>query len=403
MMPPSLTARSRASTQEEIQPLVDLCKAGKLFEVQQWIAAGKVVNPPVYPNQRVRRRSPLETAIELGFHSLVKVLLQGGASIEATGYDSPMDKCLHMRRFDLVQLLVEHGYDAKSVSMETVFDTWDPEIMEYFIERGADVEEDNPLARALCSRIRTALRIFKQYKHRFPSFQEQANIALRHHCTEGNMKWVSLMLWAGADPYAPGSKNPNDDCEPDPDDPGLSALAFAALYDHFEVFKLKSIRLNPDHPVAHEIMRYTDSEAGMDVLRTLLEKGMDPNDQENGGCSAIQSLLNNMSFDVSLYDWSFRADKRKIDSHRSREKIKLVHLLAKHGAKWVPKDSGQLNAARRSLLKLTPDYTVEFVWILSRYKACSRKAVEQLLRTPAIKKHASRFQDRLAELVSDCE
>ena len=138
MMPASLTARSRASTQEEIQPLVDLCKAGKLFEVQQWIAAGKVVDPPVYPNYRVRRRSPLETAIELGFHSLVKVLLQGGAAVEATGYDSPMDKCLHMRRFDLVQLLVEHGYDAKSVSMETVFGTWDPEIMEYFIERGAE-------------------------------------------------------------------------------------------------------------------------------------------------------------------------------------------------------------------------------------------------------------------------
>ena len=142
-------------------------------QVQEWIAAGKVVNPPIYPNNRARRRSPLETAIERGFHSLVKVLLQGGAGIESTGYDSPMDKCLQMRRFDLVQLLVEHGYDAESVSMEAVFSTWDPEIMEYFIERGADVEQGNPLASALCSRIRTALRILKRYKDRFPSFQEQ--------------------------------------------------------------------------------------------------------------------------------------------------------------------------------------------------------------------------------------
>jgi hypothetical protein len=31
---------------EEISPLADLCRAGKLFEVQDWIANGKPVNPP---------------------------------------------------------------------------------------------------------------------------------------------------------------------------------------------------------------------------------------------------------------------------------------------------------------------------------------------------------------------
>jgi len=200
--PAPSTGVRRAETQEEIQPLIELCKAGKLFEVQEWIAAGKAVSPPVYPNHRASRRSPLETAVERGFHSLVKVLLEGGAAIESTGYDRLVEKALDMRRLDLIRLFIEHGYDAKSVSMERVFATWDPEIMEYFIGKGADVEDGNPLAWALCSRIRTALSVFKQYKDRFPSFQEQANVALRHHCKEGNLKWVSLLLWAGADPYA---------------------------------------------------------------------------------------------------------------------------------------------------------------------------------------------------------
>ena len=35
-----------------------------------------------------------------------------------------------------------------------------------------------------------------------PAVREQANIALRYHCKEGNVKWIALMLWAGADPYA---------------------------------------------------------------------------------------------------------------------------------------------------------------------------------------------------------
>ena len=147
----------RAQTYDEIKPLIDLCRAGKLFEVQEWIAASKPVNVPS-PTNRRHGKPPLEIAIELGFHSLVKVLLAGGAAIETDGWYCPMDQALHMRRFDIVQLLVEYGFDPRSVEMETVFYTWDPEIMEYFIDRGAEVEEGNPLASALCSRIRTVFR-----------------------------------------------------------------------------------------------------------------------------------------------------------------------------------------------------------------------------------------------------
>ena len=242
-MPVASTGIRRAETQAEIQPLIELCKAGKLFEVQEWAAARKAVNSPIYPNHRASRRSPLEIAVERGFHSLVKVLLEGGAAIESTGYDGPVEKALDMRRLDLIQLFVGHGYDAKSVSMERVFATWDPKIMEYFIEKGADVEDGNPLAWALCSHIRTALPIFKQYKDRFPSFQEQANIALRRNCKEGNMKWVSLLLWAGADPYAPGC----DDYQAalDDEDGGLSALGYAALWRHFEVFRIEKDSSRP--------------------------------------------------------------------------------------------------------------------------------------------------------------
>ncbi len=395
MLAPSAEIR-RAETQEEIQPLIELCRAGKLFEVQEWAAARKAVNSPIYPNHRARRRSPLEIAVERGFHSLVKVLLEGGAAIESTGYDGPVEKALDMRRLDLIQLFVGHGCDAKSVSMERVFATWDPKIMEYFIEKGADVEDGNPLAWALCSHIRTALPIFKQYKDRFPSFQEQANIALRRNCKEGNMKWVSLLLWAGADPYAPGC----DDYQAafDDEDGGLSALGYAALWRHFEVFRIKKIRLDPKHPVAQELMRYIGCEEGFEILRELLEKGMDPNDQETGGCSAIAGLLNRMAFDASLRHRDYFS--REGDSQGCREKIKLIHLLAKHGARWVPKDTSEINDVRKSLLKLIPDYTVEFVWIMAKYQAGSQPVITQLLHTPTITKHVATFRDRLAELTA---
>ncbi len=184
--------------------------------IQEWIASGKPVNPP--PSESgYKKKSPLEIAIEQGFHSLVKVLLGGGA-------------------------------DINSVSMATVFETWQPDIMKWFIEQGADVEADTPLAYAFCERIRTPLGIFKSYRDRFPSFQEQANIALRHHCKEGNLKWVSLMLWAGADPESKGPYCRHEDPDLEYD---RNALELAVFYEHFEIFNLKPIRMASPRPFAN--------------------------------------------------------------------------------------------------------------------------------------------------------
>ncbi len=52
--------------------------------------------------------------------------------------------------------------------------------------------------------------------------------------------------------------------------------------------------------------------------------------------------------------------------------MKAVHLLARNGAKWIPEDRSELNAVRQSLAKLVPDYTVEFVWIMHKYRGCRR-------------------------------
>lgn len=102
----------RTETYEEIKPLIDLCKAGKLFEVQKWIASGKPVNGP--PSiSGYRRKGPLEVAIGLGFHSLVEALLEGGAAINEPRYN-PLQHALWDKRLDLIGLLVKHGADYRS-------------------------------------------------------------------------------------------------------------------------------------------------------------------------------------------------------------------------------------------------------------------------------------------------
>jgi hypothetical protein len=137
----------RAKTEDEIKPLLAMCKAGMLFEVQDWISAGRPIDRPVPSAKGNRRKSPLQIAIDLGFHSLVRVLLEGQASLSEPRY-SALEHALEIRRLDLVKLLVDQGAEIHSVDMTLVFDTWDPQIIEYFIEGGADVESGFPLARA---------------------------------------------------------------------------------------------------------------------------------------------------------------------------------------------------------------------------------------------------------------
>lgn len=385
-----------AGTYDEIKPLVDLCKAGKLFEVQKWVASGNPVNLPLVPEKRGARQSPLHTAMDLGFHSLVEVLLDAGAAVEEPRY-SPLEHAVWKRRLDLVKLLVGKGAKISSVDVGTVFENWSSEMVEYFIENGADLETGNPVAWALCAKIRPALGLLMRYKDRYPSFREQANIALRRHCWDGNLKWVSLMLWAGADPYAKGPSSPGD--EPDPEE-DHNALELAALFGHSDIFWLKRLPLDPRRKGADALLRFACHPEKADILGILLEKGFSPKEQEDRGSSLIEAILSGMSWDWDFNPLSDQKRQRKnLDKYFCREKIKMLHILVRHGARWEPRDRRAIDFARSCLLKMTPDYTLEFIWIMTGYKACSIESIEQLLRTPSIRSLVSSHLPRIGEML----
>jgi hypothetical protein len=251
-------------------------------------------------------------------------------------------------------------------------------------------------------KIRTALGFFKRYKDRFPSFQEQVNIALRHHCYEGNIKWVSLLLWAGADPLARGPKGIDEGTD---SEEYFNALEWAAFMGHVEVFKLKKIILDPNHLDAPKLLRDACHAENDAILRILLKKGFSPGELEDEGSSLIDSMLSRMSWDFHFDFWS-RDRKRlekNIDSSSSRERIEMLHLIIRNGAKWRPGDD-EIKSARRSLLKLLPDYTVEIIWVLSGYRAVRCQDLEYLIKTPSMRTliadHLPRINGLIENLMS---
>lgn len=385
-----------AETFEEIKPLVDLCRAGRLYEVQDWISAGKPVNLPPPDKLKRAKPSPLQVSLERGFYSLVQLLLKNGATLEDARY--LLSYALHKRRLDFIDLLARHGADLHAIHLEEVFETWNNDIVDYFIAKGADLLCGHPLASALCSRIRPALGIYMRYRERIPELKDQIDIALRHHCKQGNLKWVSLLLWAGADPESKGPDCPGDD---DPES-HVSALELAALYGHTGVFQLKKIRLNPVKD-PEELFRYACLGGKPEILKILFEKGLSPDRLQDRGSSLIQLLIHRMSWDLDRF-WTDGIRKDQ-DSYRSRDIMKMLHMLVRRGARWEPKDNGEINRCRRSLLRMKDDYTVEFVWIMSDYGACRRSDLEILMKPPSIRalvsNHIQRVQ-KMIESISGC-
>jgi hypothetical protein len=65
----SNASTSQILTSEEGKELIYLCRTGRLYEVDAWIASGKSLSVPSQ-----FRKTPLQVAVDIGFHSLIRLL-----------------------------------------------------------------------------------------------------------------------------------------------------------------------------------------------------------------------------------------------------------------------------------------------------------------------------------------
>lgn len=370
-----------------------------MFEALDWVKAGKPLDPPPWPPKKQRRDSPLEYAIDYANYDMVKVLLVGGADVEHNERYCALAHAVGAHRLDMVKLMVEHGADIAWVDMREVFGTYESGLMDYFIEQGADVQTGNPLAYAFCHKIYPALGFYKRHKDRFPNLKEQANIALRHHCNKWNMKWVSLMLWLGADPYARGVSEPGDSEDIDaPNDPWC-AIDYALGSGHPEIFDIKRVGYRPQHPDAFKVLKFASEHGDVVAVDKLLSHGYQPNDRPDGTSSLISGELMRP---ISHWQWldlkNFKGEHR-FNWDESVEKLKVLTLLLKSGARWRPGERAEINSMRRSLKESPPDFSAEFVWLLVKYQAAECGVVEELFKPDGFRIHVREHLGRIIDLI----
>ena len=140
------------ATSEDTKELVNLCRAGQLYEIEKWIAAGKPLDVPA------KYRSLLRVALQTGFHSLIELIAKHEKN--QSSKNAVLADAVSLRRLDFIQLLVANGAEVRSVPLSDVLLEWNPHIFRFFLERGADPVEGSPFAVAFQQQGQNCARPF---------------------------------------------------------------------------------------------------------------------------------------------------------------------------------------------------------------------------------------------------
>jgi len=291
-------------------------------------------------------------------------------------------------------LLLANGADIKSVLLLDVLLTWEPTLIRFFLDHGADALDGRPFAQAFGGKVRTALRPFVEYKRAHPELaaqlQVQLDCALRHFCYKGDLKWVSLLIWAGGDARSRGPSLEKEYTN----DPECytSGLEEACHSENVEV--LKRLKPDPRQDDLPELLHCAAISSRKPILQYLLELGSNPNDKANGGSSALDTALWHVNF----------GSNDPYRGKRLRAKYEVWHAfdcmreLLAHGAIWNPDDKYHVNSLRRTLLECEPDVTIELLRLFHEHNACPAERVHSLLGAPRMREHLKSQATALSRL-----
>ncbi|HWR54444.1 MAG TPA: ankyrin repeat domain-containing protein, partial [Bryobacteraceae bacterium] len=375
-------------TREESKELLALCRAGRLYEIEDWIKAGKSIQMA-----EGVRGTPLQIAVVKGFRSLIELLVRNESQVKLK--NKALAWAIEHRRMDLAQLLVRERAEIASLPFYEVLRTWDPKIIRFFLDRGADVIRDQPFA----DEVRTALRIFKECREKHPELAgqltQQAESALRFFSHTGNLKWVELMLGLGADPRSKGPMVYSDH-DGDHAECYVTGVEEACSLGKLDV--LQRFKVRPETDDLPELLRSASLFAHVDVIRYLLDLGVQPNELENGGSSALERCIWHLEYE----DLGNFPHKELYCLWRNSRTWEAITVLAKAGAVWRPDGTWTIGFVRRKLLKVSPALVTDVFELLKGLGACTEETVRLFLDNPPMRKHLAGRERDLARFGLKC-
>lgn len=371
-----------ARSPEELFPLLDFCRAGKLREVEEWIREGKPIDPPRLAKRR-RRASPLEIAIDKGFYALTEVLLDGGCDPLANG--NVLYEAVRRDEAEIADLLIQRGVPVDSVHISCVLEA-SPSIIKLFVKHGADPTAELAYYHALCSKVHPLLFVLKDHAEQFPALQIQAAMALCYHCEKGSPRNVGLLLWAGARP---------DLDVPDPNDPRgeftSCALHVAARQGRIEILKQLKPQNYPD--ILKTLIAELWLEASVPLIDYLVGLGAPVNTNANGGCDLLEHLLWRLDFDGREGRLAYLNQAKVTDI------LATIAHLCRLGAKWIPDHDETPRRTRDRFRRIPPQHLLTLFRIFKETGAVSTELIDSVLASAALRKSLGSHLSTIEEVL----
>ena len=366
-----------ARSHKDVEELRVAVRKGRLFDVQEWIAAGK----PLY-FQDNRRKQALQLAVESCFHSMVEILAAVWPDQKTLNEGVRWDA--YRRREDLVWLLLDAGAEMKAVDLESIAGCYDKELLSHFLTHWDALEYDYSLADAILAKARPLIGVIKSHASRIPNHQAQFAYALNQFIQEENAKWVSLTLWMGADPRQPGPTSLMGYSD-DPED-WMSPMEYA-LFRGFP----DAVKLMKPHPALDDLNVLlshcrANSHDGREIVEYLVGLGANINNLPNGGSSILSSIL---------VPWP--RFKPWVSSGLTWNPSDAEEWI-KRGARFMPQSDYELRDVRKSLCELSAERATKFLELLS--SATTEDILLKLFNTPKLRATLRTTQKCLREKIS---
>lgn len=354
-----------ASSFDELAELLRLCREGRLYDVERWIA-NRAPLQVANPTGAARRWSPMGVALERRDHALTLLLL-------CNGYDPDLDAQPHLTcalesgREDLVHLLLTWGADPRHVDLDALMDTHNSALFERFYTLGVDFAKKYALARALAYHTsnKPLFGFVKRHRASDPAVARQLDTALTHHAGQGNEKGVLLCLWAGADPRGPAAwLNPYRDYQfDDHDDEGDE--------DEEDAYRYTALRAACRSGHAALVKRF-----GLDPSRDNFDALF------RGACNPETiDLLAEHAMPTCAEDIVLGSVPARYLSSETCDRTRTLARLFELGMTWESTSAETLAQLRRDLLRLREHEFRSFVVVLAMEGACAPEITRELGRT----------------------
>lgn len=328
-----------------------MIQRGNLAEVQAWVESGKPLRMRTAHNSS-NTRSMLEYAIEIGFYSMVELLLQ-----ISEWTDDERGKALwqaaYIERVDLIDLLLNYRAPWHFAEADDIFGTMNDDLIQRFLDLGLRFDDGDGFSTALSTKhARPLLRIYRKYRKQYPELDDQIAKALVRAVEKKQVRWTILLLWAGADPAQPVPHSLSGSIE----DSSYTTTAIETA------LKLEDLSFLEQTKIEDKVGDLTPFLSDLymvyqpDFLSRILEK-IDTtalNLRDGGSRTLLERIVHH-----EFYNFGWYRNKEK----EQADQLGCIRILLDHGAKWNPSEN-YYRSIRKGLCSYDARYIVQVIRLL---------------------------------------